>query len=226
MRFSEIQANPRVAPYSVAGLATGGDGFYRNFFKRAIDVTLVSLAMIVVFPVLLILCAFIARDGHSPLYRSPRVGRGGRVFYMLKLRTMVPNADARLIEYLRENPAAADEWHRMQKLRNDPRITRIGALLRKTSIDELPQLWNVLAGDMSLVGPRPMMPDQRDIYPGHLYYAMRPGLTGPWQVSDRNTCTFAKRADFDDSYARSISFATDLRLILRTFSVVVRGTGC
>ena len=97
--------------------------------------------------------------------------------------------------------------------------------MRKTSLDELPQLWNVLTGDMSLIGPRPMMPDQRVIYPGRAYYALRPGVSGPWQVSDRNASTFARRADFDLDYHRTLSFTNDVKLILRTLSVVLRGTG-
>ena len=200
-------------------------GLYRNGLKRAMDVTLVLLGGIVVLPVVLVLALMIFRDGHSPFYWSARVGRGGRLFHMLKLRTMVHDADARLEAHLAADPAAALEWAATQKLKRDPRITTFGRLLRKTSLDELPQLWNVLVGDMSLVGPRPMMPSQRALYPGRAYYTLRPGLTGPWQVSDRNACTFAKRAEFDRDYEQSLSLSTDLRLLLRTVSVVLRGTG-
>ena len=200
-------------------------GLYRNGLKRAMDVTLVLLGGIVVLPVVLVLALMIFRDGHSPFYWSARVGRGGRLFHMLKLRTMVHDADARLEAHLAADPAAALEWAATQKLKRDPRITTFGRLLRKTSLDELPQLWNVLVGDMSLVGPRPMMPSQRALYPGRAYYTLRPGLTGPWQVSDRNGCTFAKRADFDRDYDQSLSLATDLRLLARTAVVVLKGTG-
>lgn len=200
-------------------------GLYRNGLKRVMDVTLVLLGGIVVLPVVLVLAALIARDGHSPFYWNARVGRGGRVFHMLKLRTMVHDADARLEAHLAADPAAAAEWAATQKLKRDPRITAFGRILRKTSLDELPQLWNVLVGDMSLVGPRPMMPAQQILYPGRAYYALRPGLTGPWQVSDRNGCTFAKRADFDRDYDQSLSLATDLRLLARTAVVVLKGTG-
>ncbi|MFN6978425.1 MAG: sugar transferase, partial [Gemmobacter sp.] len=118
------------------------------------------------------------------------------------------------------------EWDRTQKLRHDPRITPLGHLLRRSSLDELPQLWNVLTGDMSLIGPRPMMVDQKPLYPGRAYYALRPGISGPWQVSDRNATAFADRAGYDERYFRDLSLGTDLRLILATFGAVARGTGC
>ena len=126
---------------------------------------------------------------------------------------------------LDEIARARDEWNRTQKLKNDPRITRVGAIIRKTSLDELPQFWNVLTGDMSVVGPRPMMPQQRDLYPGQAYYALKPGVTGMWQVGDRNNSSFAARARYDADYYRRVSFTTDLGLILRTVRVMVRGTG-
>jgi len=200
-------------------------GIYRNGLKRVMDVTLVLLGGIVVLPVVLILALMIARDGHSPFYWNTRVGRGGRIFHMLKLRSMVHDADARLEAHLAADPVAAAEWTATQKLKHDPRITTFGRILRKTSLDELPQLWNVLTGDMSLVGPRPMMPSQQLLYPGRAYYTLRPGLTGPWQVSDRNGCAFAKRAEFDREYEQSLSLVTDLRLLARTVVVVLKGTG-
>ena len=121
--------------------------------------------------------------------------------------------------------AARAEWDASQKLRDDPRITRVGRILRRTSLDELPQLWNVLRGDMSLVGPRPMMPSQRSLYPGRAYFALRPGLTGLWQVSKRNEASFAERASFDDDYYRRLSFALDARVLVATVRVVLRATG-
>jgi exopolysaccharide production protein ExoY len=127
--------------------------------------------------------------------------------------------------YLAETPEARAEWDATQKLKQDPRITVVGRMLRKTSLDELPQLFNVLTGDMSLVGPRPIMVNQKALYPGQRYYDMRPGLTGLWQVSDRNECSFAGRVRFDDIYHRTMSFGTDLRILGQTVSVVLRGTG-
>ncbi len=131
----------------------------------------------------------------------------------------------RLQAYLAQNPKARAEWDATQKLKDDPRVTRLGRLLRKTSIDELPQLWNVVRGEMSLVGPRPMMISQRALYPGTAYYSLRPGITGFWQVSERNDCEFAQRARFDAEYDSRVSFAVDLSILIRTVQVVCRATG-
>lgn len=199
---------------------------YRGVAKRALDIMLVLLATLPALMIALPFILLVALDGRSPFYRQRRVGRNGAVFNMWKLRSMVPNADQMLEGYLATNPAARSEWDLTQKLRHDPRITKVGHLIRKTSIDELPQLWNVLKGDMSIVGPRPMMVDQQKIYPGTAYYALRPGITGFWQTSVRNESSFADRAQFDTDYLRQMSFLTDFRVMLRTVRVVVNGTGC
>ncbi len=199
--------------------------FYRSFAKRALDTLLILCALPLIVPLIAVLAVLIALDGHNPFYTQLRVGRGGRNFRMLKLRTMVPNADEQLARYLEANPEAKAEWDGTQKLKKDPRITTIGRILRKTSIDELPQLFNVLGGSMSLVGPRPMMLSQKDLYPGKGYYDLRPGITGFWQISERNKCDFRDRAKFDDAYNRSLSFRTDVAVIAKTFDVVLRGTG-
>jgi exopolysaccharide production protein ExoY len=199
---------------------------YATGLKRLVDLLLVLVALPIVLPTVLILAALVALDGHAPFYRQSRLGRGGRVFTIWKLRSMVPDAERRLLEHLAADPRARSEWDTFQKLTYDPRITPLGALLRKSSLDELPQLWNVLKGDMSLVGPRPMMPDQRALYPGEAYFTLRPGITGFWQISDRNASTFAQRAEFDAAYARTLSLGTDLRVLAATVGVVVRGTGC
>lgn len=198
---------------------------YDSVVKRLLDILLVLLALPIVLPVVLVLALLVARDGHSPFYRQERVGRGGRSFMLWKLRTMVPDAKGELDRYLEANPSAREEWDTYQKLQDDPRITGIGHFLRRSSLDEVPQLWNVLKGDMSLVGPRPMMPEQRDLYPGNAYYMLRPGVTGPWQVSDRNNSTFAQRADFDAHYAERVSLVTDVKLLMATVGVVLRCTG-
>lgn len=200
-------------------------GAYRRRWKRVIDVTLVLLVLPATLVMLLPFVLLVALDGHAPFYLQRRIGRDGRLFRMWKLRSMQPDAERRLEAYLAENPDARAEWERDQKLRHDPRITPIGRFIRKTSIDELPQLWNVLVGDMSLVGPRPMMPEQRDRYPGIAYYAMRPGITGYWQTSVRNDSSFAERALHDTNYFRDLSFRTDLRLILRTVRVLMDANG-
>ncbi len=206
--------------------AAPGPTFYRDTMKRAMDITLVLIAALPVLLLLTIVAALVALDGKSPVYRQKRLGRGGRVFYMFKMRSMVPDADALLEKHLAEKPAARAEWNHSQKLRNDPRITRIGRFIRKTSIDELPQLLNVLKGDMSLVGPRPMMVEQQELYPGTAYYVLRPGITGFWQISVRNESSFAERAGFDTAYLRQLSLATDVSVLMKTVRVVLHGTGC
>jgi lipopolysaccharide/colanic/teichoic acid biosynthesis glycosyltransferase len=198
---------------------------YRRVLKRWMDVTLVLLVVPFVVPVVLILALALKATGNSPFFTQDRVGRDGRVFKLWKLRTMVPDADARLRAYLQSDDAARQEWEAFQKLSRDPRITDFGQFLRQSSLDELPQLWNVLIGDMSLVGPRPMMVDQQDLYPGSAYFALRPGLTGTWQISERNQSTFAQRAEFDAEYERNLTFFRDLRILLATVGVVLRATG-
>ncbi|MGX0978390.1 exopolysaccharide production protein ExoY [Roseovarius sp. MBR-51] len=198
---------------------------YRNGAKRCLDIAMVLLTLPVSLPLILGMMCLVAFDGRSPLYVQKRLGRGGHVFYMVKIRTMVSGADALLEYHLRKNPEARREWDETQKLKRDPRITRMGCFLRKSSLDELPQLWNVLKGDMSLVGPRPMMVDQEALYPGKAYFELRPGITGTWQISDRNESSFAERAGFDTRYLASLSLSQDLLILLRTVTVVIRGTG-
>lgn len=201
-------------------------GAYRNGFKRVIDIVVVLIAIPAALLILLPLMALIALDGRSPIYSQLRIGKHGRVFRMFKLRTMVADADQILEAYIEENPEARAEWNERQKLRHDPRITRFGAILRKSSLDELPQLLNVLLGQMAIVGPRPMMVGQESLYPGRAYYEMRPGITGYWQISERNETSFPQRAEYDAAYYKDISLVTDARIIARTVRVVLHGTGC
>lgn len=200
-------------------------GPYARFFKRVFDISAVTLAAPVVLTILLIVGLIIRRDGGKVFYSQKRIGRDGRVFTCWKLRSMVVDADERLSRYLAENPEANAEWVVSQKLRHDPRITRVGHFIRKSSIDELPQLWNVFKGEMSLVGPRPFMPEQKPLYKGNAYYLLRPGITGFWQVSERNETSFASRAVFDNRYAAELSFLTDLKILFRTVGVMLRATG-
>jgi lipopolysaccharide/colanic/teichoic acid biosynthesis glycosyltransferase len=220
-----IEESARVAP----GIAGRDDqlksGWYRDFGKRFLDLALVIVTAPIVALVVALLAFLVAVEGGRPFYTQDRVGRGNRNFRIFKLRTMVVDADARLADHLASDPEARAEWDAHQKLRNDPRITRVGAFLRRTSLDELPQLWNVFIGDMSLVGPRPMMPEQRAMYPGRAYYRLRPGITGPWQVSDRNAVEFKSRAVFDHRYFHDLSLITDMRLLLQTVRAVLRCTG-
>lgn len=198
---------------------------YRRFGKRALDLALIIMAAPAVIVVIAVLAILVSLDGSKPFYSQKRIGRNGRQYTMWKLRSMVPDADARLEAFLASDPQARIEWDRDQKLKQDPRITAFGRFLRKSSLDELPQLWNVFKGDMSLVGPRPMMPCQAVLYPGTAYFDLSPGITGSWQVSARNASTFADRAKFDTSYKRDLSLLTDVKLLIATVRVVLRATG-
>jgi len=217
---------PATRNTAIQAAATKRHPIYQEFGKRALDLVLIAVLAVPTLLIVSILALLVARDGASPFYFQDRVGRNGKTFRIWKLRSMVPDADKALENHLANNPAAKEEWNLTQKLQNDPRVTRVGRIIRKTSLDELPQLWNVLLGEMSLVGPRPMMPCQRSMYPGTAYYALRPGITGSWQVSARNESSFAQRAQFDTSYNRNLSFSTDLNILLRTVRVVIKGTGC
>lgn len=214
------------AASSAPSASLAGGGAYRQGLKRLLDLLLVLILALPVLAVLLPLLALVMLDGHSPFFVQERLGKGGRVFRMVKLRTMVPDAEGVLARTLAADPAARAEWERHQKLRRDPRITPVGAILRSTSLDELPQLANVALGQMSMVGPRPMLPCQRSLYPGAEYFEMRPGITGFWQVADRHESSFAERAAFDRRYHEELSFATDLRVMWRTVGVVANAGGC
>lgn len=221
---SRIEVSSEIA--AVADKSAASSGPYRHGFKRLFDITLIVLSLPFVLPFLVVIGAVIfLSDGGSPLYRQERVGKDGRRFQIWKFRSMVVDADSQLQRYLNANPEAKQEWETKQKLSYDPRCTMVGRVLRRTSIDELPQIFNVLSGDMSLVGPRPMMPNQQALYPGQSYYNMRPGMTGAWQVTSRNTSDFADRAAYDDQYNGRLTFAEDLSILARTVGVVLRGTG-
>lgn len=198
---------------------------YTRWGKRLVDISLVLLGAPLIVPFVIICAGLVAMEGGRPFFWQPRVGRGGVPFHMLKLRSMCRDAEQKLADLLKTCPAAAAEWETSQKLRRDPRITKVGAVLRKTSLDELPQLWNVLVGEMSLVGPRPMMPSQSPLYPGSAYYRLRPGVTGPWQVFARNHHKFSARAEYDAFYEVKQGFAYDLSVIRQTWRAVSKGTG-
>lgn len=196
--------------------------------KRAIDLVLTVCAGIVALPLGLALALWIRLDSQGPaLYTHERMGQGGKPFYVYKFRTMVYNADATLNAYLLKNPELRAEWEAYQKLRNDPRITRAGAFLRKTSLDELPQLLNVLMGSMSLVGPRPIVKDEVVKYGSvySQYILVKPGITGVWQVSGRNNTTYAARVAMDHYYVNNWSVWMDVWILARTIPVVILGKG-
>lgn len=198
---------------------------YRTFGKRFLDVIIVLASVPIVAPVILAMAIVVGLDGRSPFYTQERIGQNGKRFRIIKIRTMVHNADAILEKHLESDTALRAEWAATQKLKNDVRVTPVGRILRATSLDELPQLINVLFGSMSLVGPRPMMLSQEDLYSGQSYYRLRPGITGFWQVANRNHCDFRNRAKYDAAYDRKLSLGTDMGVLWRTVSVVLRGTG-
>lgn len=205
----------------------GGASLYRSCFKRVFDILLALFTLPIVVPLIAILWALAALDGSNGFYSQTRVGRNGHRFRFWKIRTMAPDAERLLQAHLQSNADAAAEWRATQKLRNDPRITRLGAFLRATSLDELPQVFNVLKGDMSFVGPRPFMPEQAALYGDEgAYYSLRPGITGLWQVQSRNRGAFQDRVHYDEAYARSLSFGVDLSILMRTVSQIVRADGC
>ena len=225
MRSPLRDQNTAADPLPLTTAARPG-GLYRRGFKRLLDITAIVAAVPVVLPIVAALAVLVAREGGRPFYSQVRVGKGGRPFRMWKLRSMVNDADARMEAYLAENAEARAEWDSNQKLRHDPRVTRFGQFLRRSSLDELPQLWNVLRGDMSLVGPRPMMLNQQALYPGEAYYRLRPGITGAWQTAGRHKTTFAARAEYDATYEAELSLMTDMRILTRTVGVVLKGSGC
>lgn len=202
-------------------------GLYPLVLKRGLDVTICLLLVPVALPLIALLWLAVRIDGSPAIYGHRRVGRGGRMFTCWKIRTMIPDAEERLELVLATNPAAAREWADHGKLSHDPRVTRLGQFLRRSSLDELPQLWNVLRGEMSLVGPRPVTEAEMIHYEAnrHAYLTMRPGLSGIWQVSGRNAVSYAQRVELDATYARTVSLALDLRILIRTLAVVLARTG-
>lgn len=201
---------------------------YRGALKRMVDIGLALLMLPIIIPIVAVLYLPVRREGGPGFFGHARIGRDGAVFRCWKIRTMVPDAQARLEALLASDPAARAEWERDRKLRNDPRVTRLGNFLRRTSLDELPQIWNVLKGDMSLIGPRPVTAEELERYDYHVwaYLAMRPGITGLWQVSGRNDLSYAERVQLDVSYCQSVSFGTDMRILARTAGAVLQRTGC
>lgn len=196
--------------------------------KRTVDM-LGALAILFLFLPLLGLCAaLVLVSSPGPLfYKHPRLGRGGREFLLWKFRSMRPNADHVLASYLAANPAAQAEWVATQKLKADPRVFSVGRFMRRFSLDELPQLWNVLRGDMSLVGPRPIVANEVHRYGQAIrsYYAFRPGMTGLWQVSGRNKTPYSERVELDRRYVQHWSLRLDLAICFKTFRAVVSADG-
>ncbi|WP_428311610.1 sugar transferase [Hydrocarboniphaga sp.] len=198
-----------------------------ELLKRLLDIVAVSFILLMLSPVFLFLFIAIKSEGGTAFYNQRRVGQHGRLFRCWKFRTMVPNAEQLLEKILASDPAAQAEYAQFFKLRNDPRITRIGRVLRKTSLDELPQLFNVLIGEMSLVGPRPIAVDERDRWGSYfrLYKRLRPGLTGPWQLYFRSDHPYDDQFEHAVRYATEWSFWKDLWYLIETVAVPFRQRG-
>lgn len=196
-------------------------------FKRLVDLMGAVVLAIVFSPLIVLVLIGAAINGQSPFFRHQRVGRDGRLFDCLKFQTMVPNAEEVLRHLLASDPELRAEWERDQKLKDDPRVTPMGRILRSTSLDELPQLWNVLKGEMSLVGPRPVTRAELLRYGRNavIYMLVRPGLTGLWQVSGRNFVEYRKRVAMDIVYVKNQSLLLDLWILLKTVRVVVTRHG-
>jgi exopolysaccharide production protein ExoY len=201
--------------------------FCLKFGKRLSDFIGASLFLLTCLPLLIGLLALVSLEGKNPLFGHLRVGRDGKVFRCWKIRTMVPDAEQRLHALLARDGEARGEWAECRKLKRDPRITKFGNFLRKSSLDELPQFWNVLVGDMSMVGPRPVTLDELRLYgdAAEIYMSMRPGLTGPWQIAGRGEVSYGARIQMDTHYHANIFALSDIKIVLRTPAMVFRRTG-
>ena len=196
--------------------------------KRLFDLVATISGGLLISPILLLLAVIVGIDNKGRIiFAHRRVGKGGKLFPCYKFQSMVPDAQKRLEEYLAENPEARKEWEESFKLTNDPRVTKLGAFLRKTSLDELPQLWNVLMGDMSLVGPRPIVTKEIERYGDYIreYYMVPPGITGMWQVNGRSDTTYEERVAMDTWYVRNWSVWIDLVYLFKTVKTVFTGKG-
>lgn len=201
----------------------------RPGIKRIFDFSWSVILIIFLIPVFILISLAIILTGQSPFYAHVRVGRDGRKFGCLKFRTMRRNADQVLTRLLESDPTLKSEWEANRKLRHDPRVTRLGRTLRVTSLDEIPQLFNILIGQMSFVGPRPVTREEFDHYynpfAAAVYSSVRPGLTGSWQVNGRNELGYDARVILDTEYALQLSLRTDMVILVRTLSAVVRRKG-
>ena len=196
--------------------------------KRGFDFTGALLALVVLSPILLMLAALVKlSDGGSVFYGHRRVGRNGASFACLKYRTMAENGDEIMQAHFERHPQSRQEWLATRKLQDDPRVTRVGLVLRKLSLDELPQLVNILKGEMSFVGPRPVVEDELQLYgtAAEFYLKSRPGLTGLWQISGCNDVSYSTRVAYDRHYVENWSFSADIVIIVKTFPAVLSSRG-
>ena len=207
---------------------TGMSPYYEKI-KRAIDILLSIAAIIFLLPVWLLIAFAIKIESKGPvIHKTRRLGKNGTFFIKYKFRTMIPNGEEVLQRLLKSNPKLREEYEANYKIRNDPRVTRVGKFLRKTSLDELPQFFNILKGEMSLVGPRDIIPPELEQHYGHCkekFLSVKPGLTGLWQVSGRSKLPYEKRVELDMYYIDHRSLWLDLKILLKTIPAVIKGEG-
>ena len=214
----------RVDGFAQGLTALGGRQRGSRGLKRATDLVVAVVALVFLLPAIVaIAVALYVHDGRPIVFRQKRVGAGGKEFEILKFRSMCRGADSRLAELLTRNAAATDEWKARQKLRHDPRVHRLGSFLRQTSLDEIPQFLNVLRGEMSIVGPRPIIPEEIVRYGDkiHCYISLTPGITGLWQVSGRSGTSYETRVNLDAEYYQKRSMLLDLKIMWRTIIVLL-----
>ena len=214
--------------FPIATQITGGRLLRKYNFSRVLDIVLILLAAPYILLAFLAIGILIKLDSPGPVfYHQTRIGRFGRKFHVYKFRTMVVNADQILKDYLDNSPELKAQWLATHKLKQDPRVTRLGSVLRKLSLDELPQLWNIIIGDMSLVGPRPIVDAEVEKYGKcfDLYIQVRPGLTGLWQVSGRNNTSYQYRVELDEYYVRNRSLKLYFQILWKTVFVVLSKEG-
>ena len=200
-----------------------------KFLKYTFDWLATFIGTILISPLLLYIAYRVKKEEPGPvIFAHSRIGKNGKAFSCYKFRTMVVNSQEILEKHLTENPTARKEWERIYKLKNDPRITKLGCFLRSTSLDELPQVFNVLKGEMSLVGPRPVLQEELDKYYGEaaeLYKTVRPGITGLWQISGRNDLDYDDRVRLDVHYINNRTFWGDIVILWKTIAVVLQNKG-
>jgi len=221
--MSNVDSQVQLSAQSRLGTLLRSDGL-----ERAFDLVGASVLLVFLAPLLALLAFFVyLQDGGRPFFVQRRIGRDGQTFELYKFRTMCVDAEARLQELLNRSPAARAEWALDQKLRDDPRITQVGRFLRQFSLDELPQLFNVVRGEMSLVGPRPIVESEIERYGRHFehYCTVRPGITGLWQVSGRNDVSYRTRVAMDVAYVRQRTVVLDVRIILLTVPALLSKRG-
>lgn len=215
----ELETDKKISNYST----------FEKIIKRAVDICGALLGIIILLPMTVVIKVVNLMKGNkdSIFFSQYRIGKDGKVFKLYKFQTMVPNADEYLKKYLNENEAAKEEYKKYKKLKEDPRVTDIGKILRNTSLDEFPQFINVLKGDMSLVGPRPYLPREKDDMAEYYDYIVKcqPGITGPWQVSGRNEVDFETRLKADYEYYQNRSLSGDTSILFKTVGIVTNKRG-